>query len=120
MPIPRKPTERKPVTDERDIDALIERGGSVAVADEPPPEPKEMVVGKTAPVRLKEPRKAKPEREMVDDAIYLIQLRLLGEMVKRIDRTLIERHPHEQTRPPRHAWLVEACLEKLEREEAKA
>lgn len=89
MAIPRKPTEKKPVTNEMDIDALIEKGGSIA-----------------APQRA----------EKGDDAINLLQLRLRGRMLRQIDENIKRRYPYKETRPPRHAWFIEAFLEKLERE----
>jgi hypothetical protein len=69
------------------IDALIEKGGSVA--SEPAPERQATV---------------KPS---------LIQLRLPPEVVKRIDRARNKRAP----RPTRHAWMLEGLYQKLRAEE---
>jgi len=95
VPIPRKPSEKKPLANERDIDALISRGGSVAV--------------QAAPANRK------PMKQL-----NLLQLRLSGELLQKIDETIERRHPHKETRPPRHAWFIEAFLEKLERENQDA
>lgn len=69
-----------------DVDALINKGGSVARAAEPAP-------GKPAPVVLRMP----------------------PDVLVRIDQAVEAR----QVKVPRHTWLMEAVIEKLERE-AKA
>jgi hypothetical protein len=48
--------------------------------------------------------------------LNLLQLRLRGEMLQKIDENIERRYPHKETRPPRHAWFIETFLEKLERE----
>lgn len=85
MPISRKP---KQAASGVDVDALISRGGSIAVA---------------------EPSEAAPDSSR---ATATVNLRIPTPLIERIDRAL-------ETRPlkkPRHAWLLEAVLEKLERE----
>ena len=81
MPLRRKPSS-SPATqvDERRIDALIEKGGSVASAS---------------------------------DKRSLVQLRLPQSVIGRIDAVRKRR----TVAPPRHAWMLEAILEKLAREE---
>lgn len=71
-----------------DVDALINRGGSVAVS--------EPVQASPAPLR----------------STATINLRIPMQVVEKIDESL-------DTRPvktPRHRWLMEAVIEKLERE----
>ena len=70
---------------ERQIEALIDKGGSVAPGH-------------------KGAQETKPQ---------LVQLRLPRTLVQRIDRTRKRR----LVAPSRHAWLLEALLEKLESEE---
>lgn len=82
MAIRSKPTQM-PAADTRQIDAIIDKGGSVATE----PDPKRVAGGKLA----------------------LIQLRLPPALVKEIDRARRTR-----TVPPsRHAWMLEAILDKL-------
>ena len=69
-----------------DVDALINRGGSVARPAEVENEPSKAV---------------------------LVNLRIPGDVLTRIDRAVAAR----KVRTPRHTWLLEAVLEKLEREE---
>ena len=69
-----------------DVDALISRGGGVA-GREPKPDRKE---GTTSPVVLRVP----------------------APLLSRIDEALASR----LLKTPRHTWLLEAVLEKLERE----
>ncbi len=70
---------------EREIEALIRRGGSIAEVASPPKD-----AARTANVVL----------------------RLPPAMLKRIDAAVETR----RVRTPRHTWLLEAVLEKLERE----
>lgn len=71
--------------DEQHINALIEKGGTVA----------------TPPIA---PDDSRP---------MLVQLRLPRDIIARIDR-----HRKTRTVPPsRHAWILEALLEKLNSEE---
>ena len=72
---------------EAEIQALIEKGGSVARAGE-----------------------GKPSN---DNKPQLVQLRLDRHLVERIDATLETR----LVKIPRHTWLLEAVHEKLAREE---
>ena len=88
MALRRKPqSESKKVlsADERRIEALIDKGGSVAPDHE-------------------EGKGIKPQ---------LVQLRLPRALVQRIDMA----RKHRIVAPSRHAWLLEALLEKLETEE---
>ena len=75
----------KPETspDNRNIKAVINKGGSVAAASAASDKPKN------------------------------VQLRLLPDIIQRIDKSRKGR----MVPPTRHAWLMEAVLEKLEREE---
>ena len=73
-----------------DVDALINRGGSVA--------------GHPAPAGR--PAKA------VEDEVMLVQLRLPPPLVEKIDATVKAR----LIKIPRHTWLLEAVMEKLKRE----
>ena len=87
MALRRKPkSESKQSTArERQIETLIDRGGSVA-----------------------------PSREGAQGTKpQLVQLRLPRTLVRRIDRA----RNHRLVAPSRHAWLLEALLEKLEAEE---
>lgn len=70
---------------EREIEALIDKGGSVVA-------------------RGKGAQEIKPQ---------LVQLRLPRTLVRRID----EVRQRRLVAPSRHAWLLEALLEKLEAEE---
>lgn len=81
------PDPAQPVMPEAKIQALIEKGGSVAQ------------VGAQKP-----PDHHKPQ---------LVQLRLDRLLVERIDAVLAER----VINMPRHTWLLEAVHEKLAREE---
>ena len=87
MAVTRRPKAIDPAaTPSVDVDALINRGGSVggqAKADE--------LSAKTFPVNLRIP----------------------GHVLERIDRAVEAR----KVRTPRHTWLMEAVLEKLDREE---
>ena len=93
MTIAKKPraagnTALKPELSEPDIQALIEKGGSVARVGE-----------------REEPAKDRPK---------LVQLRLEKKVLDRIDTVRESR----LVKMPRHSWLLEAFLEKLSREEA--
>ena len=87
MALRRRPTSRSKnaTVTERQIDSLIDKGGSVSPGRE-------------------EGRETKPQ---------LVQLRLPRTLVRRIDtarsRSLVP--------PSRHAWLLEAVLEKLTNED---
>ena len=85
MPISRKP---KHAPSDVDVDALINRGGTVAVA---------------APSDSELPSAR---------ATVAVNLRIPSPIIERVDRVL-ETLPLKK---PRHAWLLEAVLEKLERE----
>lgn len=87
MAIRPKPQEQTSgIATERQIDELIEKGGSVAG------------IGRPA---------EKPSRD-----IQLVQLRLDARLIERIDRQRQER----AVPPSRHAWLLEAILEKLKKD----
>lgn len=70
-----------------DVDELINRGGGIARPAEAGSEPSAKAV--------------------------LVNLRIPGDVLTRIDRAVAAR----RVRTPRHTWLMEAVLEKLEREE---
>ena len=89
MPLRRKPqseSKTSPDADERRIEALINKGGSVAPSHE------------------EEGEEIRPQ---------LVQLRLSRTLVQRIDKA----RKYRLVAPSRHAWLLEALLEKLETEE---
>ena len=87
MALRRKPqseSKKTPSADEHRIEALIDKGGSVA-----------------------------PDHEGGKGRPQLVQLRLPRDLVQRIDMA----RKHRIVAPSRHAWLLEALLEKLETEE---
>ena len=88
MALRRKPQSKSknlPSADYSHIEALIDKGGSVA-----------------------------PDYEVEKGTrIQLVQLRLPRSLVQRIDKA----RQHRIVAPSRHAWLLEALLEKLETEE---
>ena len=88
MALRRKPqseSKNSPSADDRHIEALIDKGGSVA-----------------------------PDHEAEKGTrLQLVQLRLPHSLVQRIDKA----RQHRIVAPSRHAWLLEALLEKLETEE---
>lgn len=88
MPITRKPKPATEAPQEVDVNALINKGGSVAERD------------------------AKTDKK--EGATSPVVLRIPHVMLNRIDRVLASR----LLKTPRHTWLLEAVLEKLEREEA--
>jgi hypothetical protein len=73
--------------DERQIEAIIHKGGSVSSVAAPAPE-------------------AQPQN---------VQMRILPSLLARID-AIRERKPKE-IRASRHAWIMEAILDKLKAEE---
>ena len=86
MPVTRKPQTKDEAAgdpSETTIRTFIERGGSVSGEA-------------TGDIRTK-----------------LVQLRLVPELIARIDRT----RGAERVPPSRHHWILEAILEKLERDE---
>ncbi|HCI46210.1 MAG TPA: hypothetical protein DFI00_02835 [Rhodospirillaceae bacterium] len=92
MALARKPkpqTKTEAPKDERAIEALISKGGSVA---ETAAKDKERAGGKSTNVVL----------------------RLPPEMLARVDEAVEAR----SLRIPRHTWLLEAVLEKLDREQS--
>ena len=84
-----KPKNSLPVDSGVDVDALINRGGSVAG----------------------HPSSGRPVKTGEDD-VMLVQLRLLPTLVERIDAVVKAR----LIKIPRHTWLLEAVTEKLKRE----
>ena len=92
MPITRKPSSIDDKTAHPvDVEALINRGGSVATAPTlPVPDP--------AAVSLNE--------------VTTFSVRIPKEMVSKIDRLRGAR----AVKIPRHTWLLEAIVEKLKRE----
>ena len=93
MPITRKPNQSTadPNKAAVDVDALINRGGSVATAPQ---------VEENLPL-------PNPAR-----ATATINLRIPLHIVEKIDKSLKTR----RVKTPRHTWLMEAVIEKLERE----
>lgn len=95
MAIARKPRAAapapSPTASEREIEALIHKGGSIAQT--------------TSPESL-------PSRTRSETAKVI--LRLPAEMLARVDTLVEARSP----KIPRHTWLLEAIVEKLERETA--
>jgi hypothetical protein len=89
MAITRKPKAHAPENTGVDVDALIRKGGSVAGQDNRPP----AKAGKPSPVILRIPT----------------------HLLERIERARESR----AVRIPRHTWLLEAIVEKLDREEEK-
>lgn len=83
MAITRKPTPRSSESDAVDVEALINKGGSVAGQGRRP-------ASKSAPVVVRIP----------------------PALLERID-TAVEARP---VPTPRHTWLLEAIVEKLERD----
>lgn len=83
MAIRPKPQQLQAKADVRRIDALIEKGGSVATAEQP-------------------------------DKKVSLQLRPTTDIIDRIDR--IRARSPKPTRPSRHAWIMQAILDKLEAE----
>ena len=84
----RKKLKRSPETpdiQEKEIQSLIEKGGSVAKSDE---------------------KKSKKQ-------VVPITLRIPNHIIERIAQVIASR----PIRIPRHTWILEAILEKLEREE---
>lgn len=82
MAISRKPRTEQIATRKIDVDALINKGGSIAQ-------------------RQDAEQKEKP-----------VILRVPEDVLERIDATVKAR----RIKTPRHTWLLEAVLEKLERE----
>lgn len=95
MAIARKPRAAaqapSPTASEREIEALIHKGGSIAEAPSPA---------------------GVPSRARSETAKVI--LRLPAGMLARVDTMVDARIP----KIPRHTWLLEAIIEKLERETA--
>ena len=81
-----KPAATPQARTEPEIEALIARGGGIA--------------------------EASPERTAASSRTANVVLRLPPGMVERVDAAVSRRSP----RIPRHTWLLEAVLEKLEQE----
>jgi len=88
MPITRKPKPVAAAAPEVDVNALINKGGGVA--------------------------RQGVKAEADENATSPVVLRVPNRLLKRIDQSLLSR----PLKTPRHTWLLEAVLEKLEREEA--
>ena len=89
MAIRSKPRQTAPAADERAVEAFIGKGG------------------------------ATPESEAPKIEEIKLQIRTDLPLVNRIDRAREARYPNEKLRPSRHTWLLEAIIEKLEREEGR-
>ena len=87
MPIIRKPKPAAAAAPGIDVNALINKGGSVARQD--------------------------VKAEADENATSPVVLRVPNRLLKRIDQALLSR----PLKTPRHTWLLEAVLKKLEREE---
>ncbi|MBV9771689.1 MAG: hypothetical protein JOZ32_19110 [Bryobacterales bacterium] len=83
MALRSKPQQQPPSPDERRVNELIEKGGTVARDN------------------------GEAEKPM------LVQLRLAREIIHRIDTSRSKR----MVPPSRHAWILEALLEKLKAED---
>ncbi|MEM9032136.1 MAG: hypothetical protein AAGB18_05770 [Pseudomonadota bacterium] len=89
MALARKPKAKPDTADEKSIEALINRGGSVA---EDAPAAKTNGAGKGKTVNM--------------------TLRLPPDLSAQVDAAVEQR----AIRPPRHTWILEAIYEKLDRE----
>ncbi len=87
MAITRKPKPTSATPSAIDVDALISKGGSV---------------GGQLPAAVEEETKPVP-----------VVLRVPADVLAKVDQVIKER----RVRIPRHTWLLEAVVEKLEREE---
>jgi hypothetical protein len=90
MSISKKPKTTPPSQSEAEVQALIEKGGSAA-------------------------RQEKKNNKKQQKDIVPISLRLPCEFSERIETVLEKR----ALKIPRHTWLLEAIVEKLEREEGE-
>lgn len=88
-PVQNKEPEQVPEIPGVDVEALIAKGGSVAKEE-----------------TLPQKEKPKPEEEI------RINLRLLPSILAQVDECVKSR----SIKIPRHTWLLEAVMEKLERE----
>ena len=90
MPITRKPKAPLSPSSSIDIDALINRGGSVANTDS-----------------------EKEEVSQKQNAV--VNLRIPHHLLERIDQAL----EAQTLKTPRHTWILRALVEKLERDQIK-
>jgi hypothetical protein len=90
MAVSRKPKASAQTKSAVDVEALIRKGGSVASQDN---------------VRAKGPGQGNKPTHVV--------IRIPADLVTRIEQALQER----PVRIPRHTWILEALVEKLDREE---
>ncbi len=99
MPISRRPKDASPPPAAAvDVDALILKGGSVAGQGAPDREPSR-------------PQAAAPVKDPTP-----VVLRVPAALLGRVDEVLDAR----AVKIPRHTWLLEAVVEKLEREDGGA
>ena len=89
-PIQKEPSVAKSLANEKDIAALIEKGGS-SVATEPPAADDD-------------------EKQQVRLIAYASQLREIEQVLQQMPK---------RGRPSRHAWILQAIDEKLERAKKK-
>lgn len=95
MAIARTPTvtaPKTPIVDEKEIEALISKGGSSTLVKE-------------------------PEATEDEDAIKTVLVRTYESQVQEIDQLLAQ--IPKRTRPSRNAFIVEAIEEKMQREKNK-
>ena len=92
MPITQRPKPATKASPAVDVKALINKGGTVGDGGQG--------------------RQPGAEEKPASSVV----LRVPPQMLRRIDRALADR----PLKTPRHTWLLEAVLEKLEREEAAA
>ncbi len=98
MPISRRPKDDSPPPAAVDVDALILKGGSVAGQG---------AAGREVP----RPQPTTPAKDPMP-----VVLRVPAALLGRIDEALDAR----AVKIPRHTWLLEAVVEKLERESGGA
>ena len=100
MALSKKPTKPAADTEGVDIDALINRGGSVPLV-------KTVSVATVLPME-------KPQKKVLKSGMVPIQLRLSPDIVDRIDALIEER----VISTSRHNWFMEAIANKIKKDTA--
>lgn len=90
-PIQKEATATRPVTDEKKIEALIQKGGS------------SVAIERTA-------GSDDDEKQQVRLVTYISQLREIEQVLEQMPK---------RGRPSRHAWILQAIDEKLQRDKKK-